>query len=54
MKYKQGVAVLWDVVWPALEHCYLICFTHSLSSQSPISDSFLLNPLDLEQKELAF
>lgn len=41
-------------VWPESEHCYLICFVHSLHSQSPISDSFLLNPLNLEQKELHF
>lgn len=40
--------------WPESEHCYLICFIHSLRSQSPISDSFLLNPLNLEQKELHF
>lgn len=41
-------------VWPEPAYCYLICSVPSLSSQSPISDSFFLNSLNLERKELHF
>lgn len=52
-KSKQGVVTLVGCAFgQSLSIVNLICFIHSL--RSPISDSFLLNPLNPEQKELHF